>query len=157
MIWNDTHLSRRPGVPKWLCYITTCISFIMAYCAIYSCIKEVELMQKIIPAVATPFFIYYGLCGALTILNGEMYVEKIEKEGDDFVLTNIFYKQISFTTSDVLSVAISKFSIMDKFLTGFAKHLPGLDLVLKDGSKYYITSDMEHIATLKQHLLGIVE
>lgn len=57
----------------------------------------------------------------------------------------------------MLSVESSKSSIAEKFFTGFAKHIPGLDLILKDGSKYYITSDMENIDTLKAHLLGKVE
>lgn len=154
MIWNDIHMSKRPVVPKWICYISSSISLIMAYCSVYLSIVDVTIMDKIIPAVASPFFIYYGICGVLTILKGDEYVVSIEKKKDCFILTDIFCKQTSFTVSDVFSVKSSKSSIAEQFFTGFAKHIPGLNLILKDGSKYYITSDMENIDTLKEHLLG---
>lgn len=154
MIWYDTHLNKKAGLPKGLLYITSSVCFIMAYCAIYSFL-EVPLVEKIIPGIAALFLFYLGLCNALMILTGDEYVEIIKKEDDCFTLINIFKKQIHFTVTDVLSVEISKFSIREKLLTGFAKYIPGLDLILKDGRKYYISSDMENIDTLKEHLQGI--
>lgn len=154
MIWYDTHLKQKTLSPKWFHYIGASLYFIMAYFAVYSSLEKIELMDKIIPAVGAPFLIYFGLCNALMIFKGDEYVASIEKEDNCFILTDIFKKRIHFTVSDVLSVEISKFSIREKLLTGFAKYVPGLDLILKDGSKYYISSDMENIDTLKEHLLG---
>jgi ribosomal protein S8 len=154
MIWYNTHFKKKGDFPKWLLYITSSICFIIAFCAVYSSLEKTELVDKLIPAVTAPILFYLGLCGVLTILKGDGYVESIEKEDNYFILHNIFNKQIRFTAYDVLSVETSKFSIVDKLLTGFAKYIPGLDLILKDGSKYYITSDMENIDTLKEHLIG---
>ncbi|WP_347251828.1 hypothetical protein [Legionella sp.] len=126
----------------------------MTYCAIYSFMQKTELMEKILPGVGSFLFAFYGVCNVLMIWRGSEYVKIIEKEDDYFTLINVYNKQIKFTVSDILSAEVSKFSIVDKILTGFAKHLPGLELVLKDRSKYYITSDMENFDTLKEHLLG---
>ena len=154
MIWNDAHLSKTSTTPKFIHYIASGVFFILSYLAINDVITNSNVIDKIISAVLFLIFTFYDLCNLFMILKGSKYVETIRKDGNCFILTNIFQKQISFIISDVLSIDASKFSIIDKFLTGFAKHIPGLDLVLKDGSKYYITSDMENIESLKEHLLG---
>ncbi|KTD33557.1 hypothetical protein Lnau_2308 [Legionella nautarum] len=153
MIWNDTYLKQRADFPKWFYYISFSTNSILAWCAIYSFLEKTKWIDKIIPAVGSLFLIYFGLYCVLMILKGNEYVESIEKEGDCFTLTDIFKKEINFTASDVLSVKTSKFSIITKYLTGFAKYVPGLELILKDGVKYYISPNMENINTLKEHLL----
>lgn len=153
MIWYDIHLKQKTLSPKWFHYIGASLYFVLAYCAIYSFL-EVPLVEKLIPGIGAIALFYLGLCNALMIFKGSEYVASIEKEDDCFILTDIFKKQIHFTVSDVLSVGISKFSIREKLLTGFAKYVPGLDLILKDGNKYYISSDMENIDTLQEYLLG---
>ena len=154
MIWYDTQFAKRAGLPKWCSYIGSCFLFTMAYFAAYSAIETIDFVEKTVPAIGALGFMYLGICHIFMIIKGSEYVEVIKKEKDYFILTNIYNKKIKFTVSDVLSVETSKFSIMDKFITGFAKYEPGLNLFLKDGSKYFITSDMENIDSLKEHLLG---
>ncbi len=154
MIWKDTHLCSGFCLPKQLYYVTACNFFIIAYLAGSCVITSANIMDKIIGSIGTIFLVYYGLCNIFMIIKGSEYVEVIKKEKDCFILTNVYRKKIKFTVSDVLSVKTSKFSFIDKFLTGFAKYEPGLDLFLKDGSKYNIASDMENIDSLKEHLLG---
>lgn len=55
MIWNDTYLSQRPGIPKWLCCIASCINFVMAYFTIDSAMTETGLMNKTIPTLLSFF------------------------------------------------------------------------------------------------------
>ncbi|CEG59847.1 hypothetical protein [Legionella micdadei] len=153
MIWKDTHLSKKPALPRPVYVVISPILFMMAYWGINDFVFNMSTRDGIISGIVSVFLIFYGLCNAFMILKGGEYVERIEKKEDCFILTNIFRKKINFMASDIKSVEVSRFSVIDKFLTGFAKHIPGLDLILKDGSKYYITSDMENIESLKEHLL----
>lgn len=158
MVWCDTYYSKGTCLPKWLYCITSLGGFVLSLLTIYSALETIGFMEKIIPAVGAIYFLYLTICNVFLILKGSQYVKIIKKEQDHFILTNIFKKHIHFTVSDILSLkASSNFFIIDKFLTGFAKHISGLELILKDGSRYYITCYMENTDTLKEHLLGKVD
>ncbi|KTC91781.1 hypothetical protein [Legionella drozanskii] len=153
MIWCDTHLSSRDCLPKPLYYFTACVLFWVSGLAGFGVVIGSDIQDKIIGSVVIVFLAYFGICNVFMILTGSRYVKSIKKEDSFFTLTNVFEKKTNFAVSDIFLVETSKFSIIDKFLTGFAKFAPGLDLILKDGSKFYITSYMEDIDTLKEYLL----
>ena len=152
MVWNDTYLSQRVCLPKWLYYITCSGALIMTYGAIYSVIQKTELIEKILPAIGSFLFAFYGLSNILLIWRGSEYIEKIKKEEDQFTIINIYNKQITFKLCDIYSVVPSKFSLINFFLSGFVDYRLGLALYLKDGHMYRITVGMEDIENLKRAL-----
>ncbi|MBA3537893.1 MAG: hypothetical protein H0T84_15015 [Tatlockia sp.] len=161
MNWKDTHLNSKTCIPKSFYYMTFWVSpFFVYYITHYMIINakvNFNVVDIIIPSLCTLYLAFLGICNILMILKGSEYVKIIKKAEDYFEIINIYDEQINFNICDVQEIETVKYSIVNIFLSGFAKQLPGLKLLLKNGKKYRITSDMENIDTLKEHLLSIAE
>lgn len=157
MVWRDININKVFSHSKSFYCITFVIPLFMIYGAINSFIIHSTLEDKIMTFLVVLAFTYYGAYNLFIILKGGRYVKLIQKAGEQFVLVNIFNEEIVFKLSDVSSVKHSKYSRFETLLTDFGGKNPGFCLFLKNGRKYRITSDMENINTLREHLLGIAE
>ncbi|MBA3535148.1 MAG: hypothetical protein H0T84_00835 [Tatlockia sp.] len=154
MTWNDVCINKKICLSKFFYCEIACIALFIILIAIRSMIMHTNLENIIVAMVSILAFAYFGGCNIYIILNGSKFIKTIKQEDDYFELTNVFGKQRNFTFIEVIAVVPSRFTIMDKFFTDFPKQPLGLDLILKNGRKYRISSDMENIDTLKEHLLS---
>jgi hypothetical protein len=157
MVWNDVYIIKNICLSKFFYCVIASIVFITILIAIRSMMIHTGLENTIIAIAGIVSCTYFSAYNLFIILKGGRYVKSIQKAGEQFVLVNIFNEEIVFKLSDVSSVKPSKYSRFETLLTDFGGKNPGFSLFLKNRRKYRITSDMENIDTLRDHLLGNVE
>ncbi|MBA2657780.1 MAG: hypothetical protein H0U70_12495 [Tatlockia sp.] len=157
MIWRDTRLCNKDYPSKSLLNIT--VWFIpvlishMIFLLIVNARAENIIEDIILPSVVIFILTYLGMCHILLVFRGKEYVKLLE-EKDIFEIINIYNEQIYFSIDDVLELKVPEFSFVNLFLLGSGKQIYGLNIILKNGCKYRITTDMEAIESLKDYLLA---
>ncbi|CDZ78025.1 hypothetical protein BN59_02322 [Legionella massiliensis] len=155
MVWNDSVMTNTYCPPKIYYIVITFMVCIITFLAAQKVIMYSNVEDKLVVLVGVFLTIYFSVSNLFIIIKGDGFVKSIKQEGERFHLTNYFNKQVTFSPFEIESIKLVENSTMNKVFAFFIRKARGLDLILKNGHKYRITSDMEDFEGLKEHLLGM--